>query len=430
MVKKLIGVCLISLPGFIGQAQGISFEHHTTWQEVLEKAKAENKYVFVDCYASWCGPCKWMDKNVYSDDTVAKYMRDNFISVRIQMDTTQKDDQETQSWYRTARDIGVMYHIATYPSYLFFSPDGQAVHKNLGAMNSKAFLSMTSEALDPRKQYYTLLFNYRHGAKDFSLMPILAKEAWKMGQDSLSRQVGRDYIVNYLESLPEQKLWTTDNITFVSRFSGVLTRQDKIFQSYYRDRKKVDSIMGSPNFADNILNLLIYRDEIGPRMEEAVKSGEEPNWNRLEKAIAGEYNEYYAEVNVNRGRIGYYKRMKKWNSYIRYFIRQKEADGIENRESGAMRILDLNNSAYEVFQYSRNKAQLKEALSWVNLALSLAAERLYPGAMDTKANLLYKLGKKAEGLELEKRSYTLEPNNNDIKENYRKMTNGLPTWLN
>jgi hypothetical protein len=38
------------------------------------------------------------------------------------------------------------------------------------------------------------------------------------------------------------------------------------------------------------------------------------------------------------------------------------------------------------------------------------------------------LGKKEEGLELERRSYTLKPNDDDIKENYRKMRDGLPTW--
>jgi thiol:disulfide interchange protein len=45
-------------------SKGIRFEHGLSWAQVKEKAKAENKYIFMDCYATWCGPCKAMDKNV------------------------------------------------------------------------------------------------------------------------------------------------------------------------------------------------------------------------------------------------------------------------------------------------------------------------------------------------------------------------------
>ena len=31
-----------------------------TLEKALEQAKVENKYVFIDCYTSWCGPCKMM----------------------------------------------------------------------------------------------------------------------------------------------------------------------------------------------------------------------------------------------------------------------------------------------------------------------------------------------------------------------------------
>ena len=37
---------------------GINFLHAANWQDVLAKAKAENKYIFMDAYTTWCGPCK------------------------------------------------------------------------------------------------------------------------------------------------------------------------------------------------------------------------------------------------------------------------------------------------------------------------------------------------------------------------------------
>src|SRR5580692_944424 len=90
MKKILILVLMLTSFFTITQGQGVAFEHGLSWQEVLQKAKKENKYVFVDCYATWCGPCKWMDKNVYPIDSVGTFMNDRFISVRMQMDTTVK----------------------------------------------------------------------------------------------------------------------------------------------------------------------------------------------------------------------------------------------------------------------------------------------------------------------------------------------------
>ena len=49
---------------------GIKWVTGLSWEQVLTKAKTENKFIFVDCYATWCGPCKVMDKDVYPNDTV------------------------------------------------------------------------------------------------------------------------------------------------------------------------------------------------------------------------------------------------------------------------------------------------------------------------------------------------------------------------
>ena len=62
-------------------AQGIKFEEGLSWEQVKQKAKTENKFIFVDCYATWCAPCKMMDKYVYQNDTVGEFVKDKFIYV-------------------------------------------------------------------------------------------------------------------------------------------------------------------------------------------------------------------------------------------------------------------------------------------------------------------------------------------------------------
>ena len=70
------------------QETGVQFQNAASWQEILDQAKSENKYILVDCYATWCAPCKYMDKTVFPDKEVAKFVSEKFIAVKIQMDKT------------------------------------------------------------------------------------------------------------------------------------------------------------------------------------------------------------------------------------------------------------------------------------------------------------------------------------------------------
>lgn len=414
-------------------AVGIVFAHGLSWQEVLQKAKLENKYVFVDCYATWCGPCRQMDNNIYSNAFVGNYMNGKFISIRVQMDTTQHDNEEVSRWYALAHSFGDMYHIGSYPCYLFFAPDGRAVHKNIGSMDIMGFLSVVNAAMDSNQQYYTLLMNYREGKRSYTMMPLLAEAAQSVGNYATEVEVASDYVHHYLELLPGEKIWTGENIRFINQHLDAINYSDKIFGSFFKNRRMIDSIMARPTFADNVINIILYRDEIKPEITKGLKASLAPNWHRMEKSISKTWNAYYAHKNILQGQIDYYKSRKNWKHYVKYFFRQKEEEGIEKWKPEGSTILDLNNAAWEVFQYG-NRKELKKALCWVDRILSAGtSSRPIPDAMDTKANILYKLGRKAEGLELEEQAHILAPKYSradpDIQANYLKMKNRTPTWI-
>lgn len=98
---------------------GIQWVTGLSWEEVKEKAKRENKYIFLDCFTTWCGPCKMMDAEVYSNDSVGNYLNDRFLSVRVQMDRTANDNSFVKSWYSEAAAIQKKYHIEGYPTFIF-----------------------------------------------------------------------------------------------------------------------------------------------------------------------------------------------------------------------------------------------------------------------------------------------------------------------
>lgn len=54
-----------------------------TFQEALMLSKKEKKKVFIDVFTSWCGWCKVMDKNTFTNPVIAKYMNEHFYCVKL-----------------------------------------------------------------------------------------------------------------------------------------------------------------------------------------------------------------------------------------------------------------------------------------------------------------------------------------------------------
>ena len=91
-------VAFVSARPLAAQApSGIQFQTGLSWQEILTKAKVEHKPIFVDGYATWCEPCKEMDRNVYTSDKVAAFFNAHFISIKVQMDKTPRDSDEVKA---------------------------------------------------------------------------------------------------------------------------------------------------------------------------------------------------------------------------------------------------------------------------------------------------------------------------------------------
>ena len=430
-LRKLIIVLILNQLCIFAFGQGISFSQNLSWQDILQKARTENKFIFVDCFATWCGPCKWMDQQVYSNDTIGNFMNDNFISVKVQMDSTQRDSKEVQNWYGAAHDFEAKYSVLAYPSFLFFSPDGTIVHKDMGTKTIGDFLNVAKSAMDPHMGYYTLLSSYERGNLSYADMTKLANAARDFKEKELAARIAKDYIGHYLDSLSEEQILTKENLYFIDRYAAEVSSKSNIYHLYFKDndRKMIDSIMGEPGYTILLINEVVYAEDVNLGLHAGLTAHQEPDWSKMEKIIKRDFGRAYVRTAVLRARVEYYKTNKDWRQYAKYFILREEYLGIRKMAANIVTAYALNDKAFEVFTYSSKKKDLHTALAWVNLSIKMQHNHPDAATVDTKANLLYKLGKREEGIALEKRALDLKPNNRELQENYSKMQQGMATWV-
>lgn len=132
------------------EGQSIKFFNGTV-AETLSEAKKTNKLVFIDCYTSWCGPCKKMDKYVFTNDTVAAYFNNTFVNYKMDMEKGE------------GVDVGRLYKVLSYPTYLFLDGDGKVVHRSAGAMPAAEFIALARKTSNPAETSLAIEERYASG---------------------------------------------------------------------------------------------------------------------------------------------------------------------------------------------------------------------------------------------------------------------------
>jgi thioredoxin-related protein len=412
------------------QGKGVQFEQGISWNEVQAKAKSENKYIFLDCFATWCGPCKEMDKEVYPDEKLGDYMNARFISVRVQMDTSKQDDENVQKWYPDAHAIQQHDIITAYPSFLFFSPDSKILHRGLGFKSTEDFISLAASALDPDKQYYTLLENYQQGRKNYNSMPDLAETAEMLQDTSMANIVARDYIFNYLDNLSDNELCTRRNIDFIGSFIFLQNSKGRSFGLFYNHSIQIDSLMNSKGYSQGLVDYIIAKEEIDSKLWKNLNPdypiAEKPDWEKITAAITKKYDSSYAERTVLGAQLRWYNYKNDWPEIVKYNIKKIDTYGLDTVGWGKV---FLNNMIWDViFTHSNDKKALNKGIQWMEVLLK--SDPNSPNHLDTYANLLYKIGRRQEALVWEQKAMALAPLD-DVKEfqdTYMKMKRGQPTW--
>lgn len=139
-MKKRISILVMMLVFGFTQAQEINW---MSMNEALAAQKKEPKKIMMDAYTNWCGPCKMMDKNTFTNKHVVDYINKHFYAVKFDAEGTEivnyKDFTYTNPNYDPNRKGRNSQHfladalkITGYPSLVFFDENSDVISPIMG----------------------------------------------------------------------------------------------------------------------------------------------------------------------------------------------------------------------------------------------------------------------------------------------------------
>lgn len=145
-------LCCLSLTLLQAQ-EGVRFES-LTFKEALEKAKKENRWIFLDAYTSWCGPCKVMAEQVFTRAKAGEFFNSRFVNVKY--------DMEKGEGPELAKKLG----IGAYPTFVLIRPDGVVHDKLVGGADVDGIIQRVEHSMKQTETVGTLAVRYDQGERD------------------------------------------------------------------------------------------------------------------------------------------------------------------------------------------------------------------------------------------------------------------------
>ncbi|MFN8287067.1 MAG: thioredoxin domain-containing protein [Chitinophagales bacterium] len=351
---------LLLFTAYQSKAQGIEFIHDKKFEEVLAMAKAQNKLVFMDCYTSWCGPCKRLAATVFPDSAVGEYFNDHFISCKFDME---KDEGPT---------IAAKYSIRAYPTLLWLDYTGEVKHKIVGGLDPAGLIQNGKKATDPTPGILAGMHKrYADGDRDVNFLSDYLNTM--MGADEKYEEVFKVY----MDKLTPADLKDAKHAKTIFVLTNNLKSPGMAYlmknEQYYKGTMGVDAF-------NNKINVIASK-----AVSEAPKANDpalfEGAISLLKSNKGADNQQKIAQLSMD-----YYLHMADWANYDKSASQYIKKYAAKNASV-------LNDVAWNYYLNMNNDGQLAKAAKWAYDAINIDNKYTYNL---TYAYLLYKLNEYKE----------------------------------
>jgi thiol-disulfide isomerase/thioredoxin len=378
MKKLFFAFCFIFsiiASNIVAQNRSIEF-NHGTFSEILAQAKKENKIVYIDCFTVWCGPCKWMAKNVFTNDTVAEFYNKNFINAKIDMEKGE------------GIELAKKYGINAYPTMLYLSSDGTQLHRVCGSAPVQDFIKTGEAALSTDKQLATISKNFKNGKVNADL----ASNYFSMLENAC--QSYNKEVEEYFTNVKEQDFHSFENWSIIYKY--VNDYYSPVFQNFEKNK----AVFAKHYNTDSVESLINHVYTSG--LYSSIQNKDMVVYEQLKTKLRSSKTKD-AEKIIAQADIKLFQRSGDMDKYAKAASTYISNYSMENA-------YELNSYAWTFYEQINDKTMLENAAKWAKKATEL--EDNYP-YNDTYAAVLYKLGKKNEAKAIAEKAIELAKKSGD-----------------
>lgn len=347
-MKGYFSIVLFLIAGSFLTAQKIDFDTSSSWEKLQSRAKKQNKYLFVDCYTEWCGWCKVMDKETFTDKNIAAYMNEHFIAAKIDME---KD---------YGINLSMKYRITGFPSFIIFSPDGKLVYKTFGFQKPEKFISELENALNQEKQLQL------RGVSDVVDLdfPAFYKKAFAGNGKRIFPTA------EIIDSFYNSRISWTDEVTFnvMSRFK----MPEKVKEYFLTELEQFRYLYDKE--VDQILSRL-SNEKLKMAMDEADEK-------LLMDAVefTSKYLPEESEEQIKYMKLTFWSNTENWQKFAVEFQSLLETEPFNQPST-------INSYCWDIYENCNDPEVIANACSWMERAINMDPQYAY---LDTYAALLFK----------------------------------------
>lgn len=389
-MKKIITLTAIILSAFSFGQTGMKFEE-STFKVALEKAKKEKKLIFLDAYATWCGPCKLMVKNIFPLQSVGDYYNSNFINTKLDMEKGE------------GLELAKKYGVKVYPTYLFIDGDGKEVHRTVGYVKEEDFIQFGKDAINPEARLTTLVKRFEDGEKDPVFLKDLAFKMMYSDQALFSRILGRYFEVNAGKELTKEDI----NLLLQS-LNSVESETYKIFKEKKTEIEKVIKPEAYTKINNNLLLAKVYKNNYN----KDTKVLNEKQYLSEVEAILSKDEAQKALLSAKAKVALAKKDIPTWQNLM--IEKYKDVTNIDPYE--------LNDISWRFFENVTDKTGLLKAITWAEESVKKLESA---HNTDTLANLYNKVGDKANAKKWATKSIELAKAKGDDYADTKKILDSL-----
>ncbi|AYZ13111.1 DUF255 domain-containing protein [Chryseobacterium arthrosphaerae] len=343
--------------GVLAWAQGIKFEDGN-FASILAKAKKEKKLIFVDAYASWCGPCKLMVKNIFPLQSVGDYYNAHFINAKIDMEKGE------------GIDLAKKYNVKAFPTYLFIDGNGEAVHRTLGYVEEKDFIQFAKDAEDPNRRLTSLKQQFEKGEKAPEFLKNLAVLTIYNDPEFAGKVLNRYF--------GQKAALDQEDVQLL--LSGVQTKESPLYKIFQDKKEDIQKFLPADRYEKFDKNIKLNT------VAKKAYNADTKTWN--DSYFMTETQKFLSKEEADK----ILKRMKANRA-----LKNKDIPAYEKlimelyQDYSAASSEELNSLAWNFFENVSNKASLEKAIVWAQE--SVKKDQNYANT-DTLANLYNKIGDK------------------------------------